>query len=73
MISFIRGERTKRKLDSKIALTRVEQVAPFPYDLALIELNKYPQAEVAWVQEEPKNQGYWTYIFPRLSSLLKVF
>jgi 2-oxoglutarate dehydrogenase E1 component len=25
-------------------------------------MEKYKGAETVWVQEEPKNQGYWTYL-----------
>ena len=31
------------------------------------ELGRYPNAEVTWVQEEPKNMGAWNYVQPRLA------
>lgn len=83
--------RRDRKVDSDIAITRVEQVccflnlislifynffgvslqiSPFPYDLVKKECEKYPGAEVAWVQEEPKNQGSWAYVDPRFQTSL---
>ena len=46
-----------------VALVRVEQLHPFPEDLLLETLDRYPNAtEVAWCQEEPKNQGAWYQI-----------
>jgi len=58
-------ERQKEKIKD-IAIVRIEQLAPFPrkqYD-ALVK--KYPKAEKYWVQEEPSNMGYWTYILRTL-------
>lgn len=49
-----------------VAITRVEQYAPFPFDLVKAEVEKYPNAEVCWVQEEHLNMGAWTYVEPRI-------
>ena len=50
--------RTERKLENDVAIVRVEQLYPFPYDEVKAELAKYPNAKsVVWAQEEPKNQG----------------
>ncbi|CAH1129483.1 unnamed protein product [Ceutorhynchus assimilis] len=57
-------------IDDKIALTRVEQLTPFPFDLIKKECEKYPSAQVAWAQEEHKNQGAWTYVKPRFETTL---
>ena len=35
--------------------TKYIQIAPFPYDEVIPELEKYPNAEVYWAQEEHKN------------------
>ena len=53
---------TKRreKKQTDIAIIRVEQLYPFPYEAFKAELKKYPQAkELVWCQEEPMNQGAW--------------
>lgn len=50
---------------------RVEQIAPFPYDLLRDVMKKYSSAELVWVQEEPKNQGAWAYIKPRFDTALR--
>jgi 2-oxoglutarate dehydrogenase E1 component len=51
---------------ANVALIRVEELMPWPREVGeLVDL--YPNVdEVAWVQEEPKNMGAWTYIQPRL-------
>ncbi|XP_067046269.1 2-oxoglutarate dehydrogenase complex component E1-like [Acropora muricata] len=59
-------ERNKRGLEEDIAVTRVEQISPFPFDLVRAEHQKYDNAQVVWAQEEPMNMGYWTYVSPRL-------
>jgi len=49
-----------------IAISRVEQISPVPYDLITPHLDKYPNAELMWAQEEPLNNGAWGYLQPRL-------
>ncbi|XP_074102450.1 oxoglutarate dehydrogenase Nc73EF isoform X5 [Cotesia typhae] len=66
----LKKARTERGLDDKVAITRVEQISPFPYDLVKQEAAKYPNAELIWSQEEAKNQGSWTYVQPRFSTAL---
>jgi 2-oxoglutarate dehydrogenase E1 component len=45
------------------ALVRVEQLYPMPVEEIRAEINRYPNAkEYAWVQEEPANQGAWSFI-----------
>ncbi|XP_017765396.1 PREDICTED: 2-oxoglutarate dehydrogenase, mitochondrial isoform X1 [Eufriesea mexicana] len=66
----LKKARAERNLDDKIAIARVEQISPFPYDLVKKESAKYPNAEIVWAQEEHKNQGAWTYIQPRFHTAL---
>ena len=43
-----------------IAIIRIEQLYPFPYDDLEAILNTYPNLlEIVWCQEEPANQGAW--------------
>ena len=60
---------TQGKWDT--ALVRVEQLSPFPFDLVEEELKRYPDAEVVWAQEEPKNMGPWTFVQPRLVTTMR--
>ncbi|KAL6619786.1 hypothetical protein ACP70R_034925 [Stipagrostis hirtigluma subsp. patula] len=56
---------------SDVAICRVEQLCPFPYDLIQRELERYPNAEIVWCQEEPMNMGAYTYTSPRLHMAMK--
>ena len=49
-----------------VAILRLEQLYPYPESALVEELQKYPNAEVVWCQEEPKNSGYWYFIDRRL-------
>lgn len=55
----------------QIALVRLEQLAPFPFDLVCRELRRYPNAEFVWCQEEPMNMGAYFHVQPRLVSCMK--
>ncbi|XP_029663288.1 2-oxoglutarate dehydrogenase, mitochondrial isoform X1 [Formica exsecta] len=66
----LKKARAERQLDDKIAIARMEQISPFPYDLVKKEAAKYPNAELLWSQEEHKNQGAWTYVQPRFHTAL---
>ena len=62
-------ERDARGQDD-VYLLRVEQFYPFPAMSLLKELERFPNAEVVWCQEEPKNQGAWSFIEPNLEWVL---
>ncbi|KAK7482309.1 hypothetical protein BaRGS_00026437 [Batillaria attramentaria] len=64
-------EREKKDLVSDIAISRIEQLTPFPHDQVKKELLKYPKASLCWVQEEHKNMGPYAYIEPRLRTVLR--
>jgi 2-oxoglutarate dehydrogenase E1 component len=51
-----------RNSRSDIAIVRVEQLYPLPAAEIRAELDRFPGAEVVWVQEEPANQGAWPFI-----------
>jgi len=63
--------REKEKIDD-VAIFRVEQLHPLPKNKILEALKTYKDAEVIWVQEEPENMGYWTYIVRMLYKYLKM-
>uniref|UniRef100_A0A671NSB6 2-oxoglutarate dehydrogenase complex component E1 n=1 Tax=Sinocyclocheilus anshuiensis TaxID=1608454 RepID=A0A671NSB6_9TELE len=60
-------ERKTRGLEDTVAISRIEQLSPFPFDLVKAEAEKYLQAQLLWCQEEHKNQGYYNYVKPRIS------
>jgi 2-oxoglutarate dehydrogenase E1 component len=62
-------ERDARGIDD-VYLLRVEQFYPFPAMSLVRELARFKGAEMVWAQEEPKNQGAWTFIEPNLEWVL---
>lgn len=62
-------ERDTRGSDD-VYLLRLEQFYPFPAMSLLKELERFPNADVVWCQEEPKNQGAWSFIEPNLEWVL---
>jgi 2-oxoglutarate dehydrogenase E1 component len=64
-------ERLQKERVDDVAITRVEQISPFPLDLVKAEMIKYPNAKIVWVQEEHKNMGAWTYVRPRFETALR--
>ena len=53
-----------------VYVMRLEQLYPFPAISLLNEMSRFPKAETVWCQEEPKNQGAWTFVEPTLVWLL---
>jgi 2-oxoglutarate dehydrogenase E1 component len=62
--------RREAGLESAIAISTLEQIAPFPFDLVKEECEKYIDAEVIFCQEEHKNQGAWSYVQPRFQTAI---
>jgi len=64
----------EKKLDSAkndVAILRVEQLYPFPFEVLKHELARYPGAkQVVWCQEEPQNQGAWFQIQHQIRTCL---
>jgi 2-oxoglutarate dehydrogenase E1 component len=65
----IEEEREKRGLTEDVAVVRIEQISPFPFDLVDQELKKHPEAELYWCQEEHKNSGAYEYCKGRIRTL----
>nr|WP_218869120.1 multifunctional oxoglutarate decarboxylase/oxoglutarate dehydrogenase thiamine pyrophosphate-binding subunit/dihydrolipoyllysine-residue succinyltransferase subunit [Leifsonia psychrotolerans] len=47
----------------EIALVRLEQFYPLPVAPMKAVADQYPNAELAWVQDEPENQGAWPFFY----------
>ena len=63
------AERDAQKLED-VYLFRVEQLYPVPTISLSQELARFPKAEFIWCQEEPKNQGAWSFIEPEMEPIL---
>ncbi len=54
------------------AVVRVEQLYPFPAHKLEPIITSYPNLKrIVWAQEEPKNMGAWTFIFPLLLEMVQ--
>jgi 2-oxoglutarate dehydrogenase E1 component len=57
--------------DRHISIVRIEQLYPFPGEALLARLERMTSLEaLVWAQEEPKNQGYWAHVEPRIERRL---
>lgn len=63
----------RTNLRKDIAIVRIEELAPFPHEALKKALSIFNQAtKYVWVQEEPQNQGAWSYVEPRLRHLVGI-
>ena len=58
-------ERRKREIND-VAIVRVEQLYPWPKDTLKQQLERYPNADLVWLQEEPANMGPWMFVDRRI-------
>ncbi|MGW5922834.1 multifunctional oxoglutarate decarboxylase/oxoglutarate dehydrogenase thiamine pyrophosphate-binding subunit/dihydrolipoyllysine-residue succinyltransferase subunit [Nocardia fluminea] len=64
------AEKAKHKRED-VAIVRIEQLYPIPTYRLNEALAKYPNAtDIAWVQEEPANQGAWPFFGLNLPEVL---
>ena len=56
--------------DNRVALIRIEQLYPFPFDSLGKVLARYRNAEIIWCQEEPQNMGGWNFVDRRIEEVL---
>jgi 2-oxoglutarate dehydrogenase E1 component len=63
-------QRAKTGADD-VYILRLEQFYPWPLKSVSNELKRFTNAELAWVQEEPKNMGGWTFVDPWLELTLE--
>ena len=66
-----RNADTPVRTSSDVAVIRLEQFYPFPAEALKSIFASYQNAtEIVWTQEEPQNMGGWTFIEPRMRSIL---
>ncbi|KAJ2786986.1 hypothetical protein GGI15_001092 [Coemansia interrupta] len=59
------------RIDSQIAVVRLEEVCPFPRQELAREMARFPSAtDFVWCQEETMNAGVYAFVQPRLQSSL---
>ncbi|MFN8039763.1 MAG: multifunctional oxoglutarate decarboxylase/oxoglutarate dehydrogenase thiamine pyrophosphate-binding subunit/dihydrolipoyllysine-residue succinyltransferase subunit [Acidimicrobiales bacterium] len=55
------------KVGAPVAIVRVEQLYPWPFDAVAAVLDRYAGAsQIYWLQEEPENMGPWNSVKGRL-------
>ena len=67
-------ERAKRQQQEHVAIVRIEELSPFPFQRVKEVMESYGDAKQVrwiWTQEEPRNQGAWTHVQPRLQSVME--
>ena len=69
-IYFEIQDRLEKLNINNIAIIRLEQIYPFPYEIFKEELINYKEAEIIWAQEEPKNMGAWGFVSSRIESVM---
>ncbi|HEX8374867.1 MAG TPA: 2-oxoglutarate dehydrogenase E1 component, partial [Geminicoccaceae bacterium] len=64
--------REEKGLTERVALVRLEELAPFPEKVLAEEMARYPTgARYVWCQEEPRNMGGWFFVAPRIENLME--
>ena len=53
---------SQKRNDGQTAIVRVEQLYPTPVAEMQAAIAQFPNAQLRWVQDEPLNQGPWTYM-----------
>ncbi|UZN04604.1 multifunctional oxoglutarate decarboxylase/oxoglutarate dehydrogenase thiamine pyrophosphate-binding subunit/dihydrolipoyllysine-residue succinyltransferase subunit [Cellulomonas sp. S1-8] len=56
--------------DQQTAIVRFEQLYPFEPDVIREVLAPFGDAELVWVQDEPRNQGPWTFVSTHLPEIV---
>jgi 2-oxoglutarate dehydrogenase E1 component len=69
-VYYTLGEAREEHAFEDVAILRLEQLHPFPFEELGRILASYDVRDVAWVQEEPWNQGGWSFVQDRLRSCL---
>lgn len=56
---------------NNVAISRIEQIAPFPFDDVREAIDKYPNSDLCFSQEEPLNGGFFGFVQPRLRTVCR--
>ncbi|MGD7787984.1 multifunctional oxoglutarate decarboxylase/oxoglutarate dehydrogenase thiamine pyrophosphate-binding subunit/dihydrolipoyllysine-residue succinyltransferase subunit [Propionibacteriaceae bacterium Y1700] len=63
-------QRERADLVGKVAIIAVERLYPLPARELADVLGRYEVSDLTWVQEEPENQGAWSYLALNLPAAL---
>jgi 2-oxoglutarate dehydrogenase E1 component len=59
---LIGADAAEGRARDRVAIVRVEELYPFPREELKTLLDRYGDAELVWVQEEPRNMGAWSWV-----------
>jgi multifunctional 2-oxoglutarate metabolism enzyme len=63
----VEAQAARDERHAPVAIARIEQIYPWPFDGVSAVLDRYPNAEqIYWLQEEPENMGAWNFVKGRL-------
>jgi 2-oxoglutarate dehydrogenase E1 component len=62
-------ERRERGIKD-VAIVRLEQFYPFPARSLQTAIEAYNKADIVWCQEEPENNGGWTFVDRKIEAVL---
>ncbi|MER9469368.1 2-oxoglutarate dehydrogenase E1 component [Mesorhizobium sp. M0482] len=68
-IAYALKAATAQERINDVALVRVEQLYPFPSQAIGAILERVQGLPIVWCQEEPSNQGAWSFMRDRLSEM----
>jgi 2-oxoglutarate dehydrogenase E1 component len=69
-IYFELAKRRAEQDEQRVALLRIEQLYPFPFNSLAKVLQRYRNADILWCQEEPQNMGAWNFVDRRIEQVL---
>ncbi|OII71462.1 2-oxoglutarate dehydrogenase [Cryptosporidium andersoni] len=56
-----------------VPIIRLEQLIPFPWAELFSQISSFPMlSEIVFAQEEPQNMGAWSFVQPRLRSIVSL-
>lgn len=62
--------RSSEQIDtSRVRLVRIEELYPFPAEDIMRVIEEHPVKEIAWLQEEPRNNGAFLYVRDKMATL----
>lgn len=68
---LVKARAAQEDVAHKVAFVRIEELSPFPFHELKVVLEEYEAVkDLVWVQEEPRNQGAWTFVDGRIRGVL---
>ena len=69
-VFYVLRETREEGAFNDVAILRLEEIHPFPFEKVRQLLASYSAQDIVWVQEEPWNMGAWFFVRDRLKGCL---